>query len=872
MRRSISGRFLRRFGVIAALGAAAATGDASAQALPEPAPVTDRMPPTVTSTAFPLTVRSIMRGPEIVGWSPEQVRWSDDSRYVFFRWRPAGSAWNESRELYRVRASGGEPERLGDQAADSLAVWFAGGDMSADRAYRVSAVRGDLYLVKRRDVSIRRLTETEAEERDPTFSADGTRVRFTRDGNLFSLDLSEGRLRQLTDIRHGPRPKDEAAESAEGQKGFLEKQQRELFEHIRIEKRREEERRAERKRRERRRPAPLYLSEECRVMALAPDPTGRFAVLTVAKKAAADRPTAVPEWVTESGYTDELTSRTKVGDEQEETALGRIEIATGRTIWPRFTPRDSVESPGDTVGPYRPPCVSAPKPDSGRSRTEKPSDPGARSGRGPGESPSASGVPAAEPAGALARVEFLGWNDAGTLGLVFAVDFDYKEWRLYAMEASTGHLTLLDRLRDDAWVGGPCFARCMGWIPGEDRVYYVSEASGYAHLYTVAADGSDRRQLTSGEWEVLDVSVTEDRRGFWLHTSETSPFDQHAYTLRFDGSRRTAVTRGPGRFRVTPSPDGKRLAIVHSTADRPPELFLSAYRSGLSESDLTQVTVSPTPKWLGFRWIRPEIVKVPASDGSSVPARIYRPADLGAEPNGAGILFVHGAGYLHNVHRWWSSYYREYMFHHLLAASGYTVLDVDYRGSAGYGRDWRTAIYRHMGGKDLDDQVAGARYLASHEGIDPDRIGIYGGSYGGFLTLMAMFTQPDVFQAGAALRSVTDWAHYNHWYTSRILNLPQNDPEAYERSSPIYFADGFRGHLLIAHGMVDTNVHFSDVVRLAQRLIELGKENWEMAVYPVESHGFIEPASWADEYRRIFELFERTIGPSAECGPAGGNR
>jgi dipeptidyl aminopeptidase/acylaminoacyl peptidase len=242
-----------------------------------------------------------------------------------------------------------------------------------------------------------------------------------------------------------------------------------------------------------------------------------------------------------------------------------------------------------------------------------------------------------------------------------------------------------------------------------------------------------------------------------------------------------------------------------------------------------------------------------------VPARIYRPADVGGVPNGAGVIFVHGAGYLQNVHRGWSSYYREYMFHHLLASKGYTVLDIDYRGSEGYGRDWRTAIYRHMGGKDLSDQVDGARYLADVEGVDADRIGIYGGSYGGFITLMALFREAEHFAAGAALRSVTDWAHYNHWYTGRILNLPQFDEDAYRRSSPIYWAEGLEDPLLIAHGMVDTNVHFQDVVRLAQRLIELGKEDWELAVYPVEGHAFEEPASWADEYRRILELFERHL-------------
>jgi dipeptidyl aminopeptidase/acylaminoacyl peptidase len=199
------------------------------------------------------------------------------------------------------------------------------------------------------------------------------------------------------------------------------------------------------------------------------------------------------------------------------------------------------------------------------------------------------------------------------------------------------------------------------------------------------------------------------------------------------------------------------------------------------------------------------------------------------------------------------------MFNNLLVDNGYTVLDIDYRASSGYGRKWRTDIYRNMGGKDLSDNVDGAKYLIENHGIDPKRIGLYGGSYGGFITLMAMFKEPDVFAAGAALRPVTDWAHYTHGYTANILNIPQLDSIAYKKSSPIYYADGLKGALLICHGMVDDNVHFQDAVRLSQRLIELGKENWELAVYPVESHGFVEPSSWTDEYKRIFKLFQNNL-------------
>jgi dipeptidyl aminopeptidase/acylaminoacyl peptidase len=219
-------------------------------------------------------------------------------------------------------------------------------------------------------------------------------------------------------------------------------------------------------------------------------------------------------------------------------------------------------------------------------------------------------------------------------------------------------------------------------------------------------------------------------------------------------------------------------------------------------------------------------------------------------------VFIHGAGYLQNAHLGWSTYFREFMFHSLLVERGYVVLDMDYRASAGYGRDWRTAIYRRMGTPELEDLQDGVAWLAANRNVDPARVGVYGGSYGGFLTLMALFREPELFACGAALRPVTDWAHYNHGYTSNILNVPAIDPEAYETSSPIEFAEGLQAPLLICHGMLDDNVFYKDSVRLAQRLIELEKENWELASYPAEAHGFREPSAWLDEYRRIFKLFE----------------
>ncbi|MEI9814385.1 MAG: alpha/beta fold hydrolase [Acidobacteriota bacterium] len=311
----------------------------------------------------------------------------------------------------------------------------------------------------------------------------------------------------------------------------------------------------------------------------------------------------------------------------------------------------------------------------------------------------------------------------------------------------------------------------------------------------------------------------------------------------------------PGRHAVVFSRDESHIADVFSYVNRPPEIFTGDARPGAT---LTIRTDSPSPEFKQYSWLDAPIVQVPARDGAMVPARLFKPANF--QPGGPAVVFVHGAGYLQNVHKYWSpNYPREFLFHHFLMEHGYMVLDLDYRASAGYGRDWRTAVYRHMGGKDLDDNVDGARYLVSQHGVDPKRIGIYGGSYGGFITLMAMFTTPDVFAAGAALRPVTDWSHYNHGYTSNILNTPVADDEAFRQSSPIFFADGLKGALLIAHGMVDTNVFFQDSVRLAQRLIELRKENWSVAFYPVEDHAFVRPESWTDEYKRIYKLFEDNL-------------
>ncbi|HEV8264237.1 MAG TPA: prolyl oligopeptidase family serine peptidase [Gemmatimonadales bacterium] len=747
---------------------------------------------TAAAQNFPLTVESIMRGSDLVGTAPFNVQFGADGRYVYFRWRQPGVDTLD--QDYRVNVAGTpQLERLPRNAVDTIPL--ANGVWSPDRRRQVVVLKGDLWLVDLGGAK-RRLTQTPVAESAPAWSADGRTVFFTRENNAWALDLAGGRLAQLTDIRRGPAPR--AATEPVGQKRALRDQQRELFDFIR------RQLADERLRADTDTVAtvkPLYLAERQTVARLQAAPDGRFVLVTFTERPRGDstdgRQVQMPQWVTQSGYVETQQIRTKVGDAQPRQKAALVEVATGKVTW----------MGRDTTG------------------NEK-------------RETDASG---------------LGFSFSGQHALVRITSTDYNDAWLVIVDLPSLAQREVAHLHDDAWLDGP-LSGTAGWLPGTETVYYGSEETGYAHLYTVPAAGGPARALTSGNWEVqqVDVPPAEGGRTIYLHTNEGDFGQVHFYALDVASARRTQLTGAEGRQDVVRSPDGRTLAVLQSTANHPPELYFQA-----AGAQARKITESTTPEFRSYDWIKPEIVLIPASGGVQVPARLYRPR--GTAANGAAVIFVHGAGYLQNVHKWWSSYYREYMFHHLLAARGYTVLDLDYRGSAGQGRAWRTAIYRHMGGLDLDDQVSGARWLVANAAIDSSRIGIYGGSYGGFITLMALFTKPGVFAAGAALRPVTDWAHYNHPYTARILNEPQSDTVAYKQSSPIYFAEGLTGRLLICHGMVDDNVHFQDTARLIQRLIELGKDNWEAAVYPVEPHGFRRNDSWTDEYRRILRLFEQSL-------------
>jgi dipeptidyl aminopeptidase/acylaminoacyl peptidase len=800
---------------------------------------------------FALTIDNIMRGPGLYGYEPAQVRWSGDGERIYFQWKQANDPQDRDPDTYVVGRDGSAaPRKLSDAEAKLAPPVF--GDTTLDKKRTVYARDGDIFLYDAGTGQTQQLTKTADAETNPHFTRDGKRVAFTRGGNLYVMSLENASLVEMTDIRAasatppaaGPATGGggggrgqgqggrggQATGSSSEQKGtdsqeFLKKEEKELLEVIRERAAKREEDDAKKKRDNPRKPFNLTGTQSATSLALTPDE--KYVIASILEPGTGTKNAIVPSFVTESAYTEDIPSRNKVGDNQGRVRLAILSVETGEMKWvdhgqkaapvvadAKADPKTDAKTDGGDIAP--PP----------RRPTEQDRD-----------------VQLFQPV----------WSEDGAKAVLQARAGDNKDRWILALDEATGKTRVLAHDHDDAWVDGPgSFA--LGWMKNGRDIYFQSERSGFSHLYTVSFDGGEPKALTSGNWEVDSAVLSKDKTRFYVTTSEADAGEHNIYEMSAEGGPRTRLTSLPGGHAGVLSADGRWIADVYSFTNKPPELYVQETRAGAAAKKLTS---SPAPEFWEYSWLDAPIVTFPARDGATVRGRLFKPANY--RQGGPAVLFVHGAGYLQNVHRYWSSYSHEYMFHHLLMERGYMVMDIDYRGSAGYGRDWRTGIYRHMGGKDLDDNVDAARWLVSQHGVDPKRIGLYGGSYGGFITLMAMFTQPDVFAAGAALRPVTDWAHYNHGYTSNILNVPQKDAEAYKLSSPIYFAQGLKGALLICHGMVDTNVHFQDTVRLVQRLIELHKENWQLAVFPVENHGFVQPSSWADEYKRILDLFEKNL-------------
>ncbi|NBB77179.1 MAG: alpha/beta fold hydrolase [Bacteroidetes bacterium] len=400
----------------------------------------------------------------------------------------------------------------------------------------------------------------------------------------------------------------------------------------------------------------------------------------------------------------------------------------------------------------------------------------------------------------------------------------------------------------------------LSFQPEGHTILFQSEQSGWNHIYTVNPDGSGLKQHTEGNYEVPWAEWVDDEHIVYASNEEDYGVRQiHLYDLEGERSEQLAE-ESVYRYQFTLSPDRKNLIYAKTDFNRPFDLFRINLDRPRGE---VQLTNSVPESFYDFNWQEEQYVRFTGRDGETeLSMSVLYPQNFDRNQEYPVVVFVHGAGSLQNVYKGWSNnYWRVYMFNQFLNKHGYLVIEVDYRHSTGYGRKFREDVTNWLGKYETDDIVDGLDWVEEHTGgaLDLDHVGIYGGSYGGFMALYALTDEPERFHAGAALRKVTNWRNYyyaNPWYTLPRLGDPEEVPEHYDRSSPLTYAEELRRPALLLHGMEDDNVGFQDAVQYIEALIQSGNEEFEMMMYPSEAHGFTDPDSWYDEYRRIFEFFE----------------
>lgn len=744
-----------------------------------------------------LALSEIMKGNEFIGHQPENIRWTMDSKKILFDWNPHNLPGNST---YVYDTKTGKTDSVTAEFFRTNAIYSDVRNSNCALFIR----NGNLFRYDLHTAAIQPIIIISDRVFDLQYSKGKDRFYFRIDNGLYCYNDNDKSTVEIIRFKKGKKPTEPAVSN-------MEKEEMELFEFHKNNEFTDEWKKEHN----------LFSSEEIPTIYYESGSISNVQISGMGgyvtfreNEYPQNKDTHVEHHISKDGHSYTANARAKVSDNDPNHRLGIYDLKEDSLYYADLSSLPDIRKKPDYLSDYGDTSIYYEKDRN-------------------------------------VIMHRMIYSDNGKRNVMDIRSYDNKDRWIVTVALNTGAIKVVDHQHDEAWIGGPGISSwnmvqgTLGWMTDNETIYFQSEETGYSHLYTLNIEANVRTQRTMGDYEVHKVQYIGNV--FFLTTNMTHPGNRGFYWLdkRF---KLTPILTDEGNYDMYVSPDCTRLAFRYSNKNTPWELYYSLNSTNPKQH---QITNSQTAAFKQYEWNAPTTITLSDENGKDVYARLYKPE----HSNGAAVIFVHGAGYLQNAHNYWSGYYREYMFHNLLRDNGYTVIDIDYRASKGYGRDHRTAIYRHMGGADLADQLIGRQYLIDSCGIDADRIGIYGGSYGGFITLMALLNHPGKFKAGAALRSVTDWFHYNHEYTSNILNYPGSDPNAYKKSSPIYFADNLEDRLIMLHGMVDDNVQFQDVVRLSQRFIEMGKTNWELAVFPVEAHGFKTATSWTDEYRRIYNLF-----------------
>ena len=776
------------------------------------------------ASATIITLEKIMSDPDWFGRSPESWYWGDDSETVFYQQKRVGNPLRDLIQKNITTQGNGDLVKLAQMhvVADSDAV------LNSEGTQEVYTFEGNVFVKTLATQSVQQLTYTSAVEHSAMFLTNGN-VAY-RVGNVFyAHDMNSQKIIELANLKMS-----DGETPAKGTPSYIANEQQELIEYVALQQRNKklfaEQNRQLRVKNSTVTQTNFYFGKDNQIVHASLSPAGDKLIVSIASDKSTRKDSDImPNYISDDGNIKAQSARHRVADNRQYAEqLYILDLNQGTKALLNYENLPGFDE--DVLASVR-------------------KENYAREGKKYSAEKSPRNIHV------MQAWDPIQWQDNGKQVAVMLEAWDNKDRWIATVNFNDKTLVSQHRLHDDAWVNY-AFNE-MGWLSNADAIYYLSEESGYAHLYVKPLNGK-AKALTSGNFEVDDLTVSADETKIYFKANKKHPGIYEIYNVDLASGKVNALTDLGGMNDYALSPDESKLLVQHSEITMPPELYVKELTNNVEAIRLTHTV---TEAFRAMPWSAPNVVAIESSHQEEpIYSKVYLPKgyDQTTTKNKA-VMFSHGAGYLQNSHLGWSGYFREYMFHSMLVQQGYVVIDMDYRASKGYGRDWRTAIYRHMGKPEVQDMRDGVNWLIENAHVDAERVGTYGGSYGGFLTLMSMFTDPDLFQSGSALRLVSDWAYYNHGYTANILNTPADDAIAYERSSPIYFAEGLEKPLLINAPMVDDNVFFQDTVRLVQRLIELEKQDFETAIYPVEPHGFVQPSSWLNEYRRIYKLFENTL-------------
>jgi dipeptidyl-peptidase-4 len=624
---------------------------------------------------------------------------------------------------------------------------------AAEADVAVLPIGGDLYL-QRGDETPRRLTETKSPELDPKPSADGAKVAFVREGDLYVIDVASNREVRLT-------------------QGATDGLTHALAEFIAQE--------------EMDRASGYWWSPDGARIAYQETDERHVPLYTIAHQGGAE-------------YSVETHRYPFAGAPNAKVRLGVVPVAGGETAWL------TIAEPGEDV--Y------------------------------------------------LARVD---WADPKTL-LVQVLARDQKSLRLVRVDVESGHRTNLVEERSDTWIN---LHNDLRVVAKTGELLWSSERTGFRHLELRDRDGRLIRTLTSGDWPVDQVvALDQSRREVWFAAGREDPREAHLYRVSLDGGPIHRVTRGHGTHRAVVSRDGEHFVDTHSSRTKAPVTNLRD-RDGRVVATLDDA--GSDPRIAEFNLAQPRLTEFRNRDGVTLYGAYYPPKLASPGTKVPLIVIVYGGPHVQVVSDTWgagassASAMAADLTAQYLAGLGFAVWKCDNRGSSRRGHAFEAALNRNMGDVEVRDQVDGVKFAAaSWPEIDLARVGITGGSYGGYMTLRCLAEAPDVFRAGVAVAPVTDWDGYDTCYTERYMGTPHDNSKGYQAASVLTRAESLRGDLLVIHGMLDENVHFRHTARLATALIAAGKP-FELLPLPDERHSSRRVPERKYVAERTAEFFGRTL-------------